>query len=94
MKNVKLKNSNLKRKNLVFSVDRLVKLFLLLFTNDVWELGFCEGKDRPTRRHKIKGNVQILYWKKGEQSYVDGIGHKEDVWLNLHKSWWNFFKPY
>lgn len=38
------------------------------------------------RKHRIKGNVQFVLWKAGEQ------GHKEDFWHDMHTYWWKQFK--
>lgn len=56
-----------------------------------WEYGICNG--REARRHKIKRNVQFKLWKKGDQKYVDGIGHLEDKWQNFDETWWDNFTP-
>jgi hypothetical protein len=51
----------------------------------VWEYGTCgEG---VARRHRIKGNVQFVIWRAGEQ------GHDKDCWINFDSSWWSLFKP-
>lgn len=56
-----------------------------------YSYGTCNG--RYARKHNIQGNVQFILWKKGDQSYVDGIGHTEDVWVDFHSSWWGGFIP-
>jgi len=66
-----------------FLVDDVVLSF--------WEYGICNGT--PARKHKIKKNVQFVLWKKGDQKYVDGIGHTEDKWVNFDSSWWDGFTP-
>jgi hypothetical protein len=48
---------------------------------------------RVARKHINNGNVQFVLWKKGDQEYVDGIGHTEDKWVNFDSSWWIDFKP-
>ena len=48
---------------------------------------------RNARRCKLKGNVQFVLWRKGDQKYVDGIGHTHDVWVDFDSSWWNDFIP-
>lgn len=65
----------------------------LYWTNiiSLWEYGTCNNK--PARRHKINKNVQFVIWKKGDQKYVDGIGHTEDKWIDFDKSWWSEFVP-
>lgn len=66
---------------------RRFKLFLRrLFCKgsfSLWEHGTCN--DRPARRHMIHGNVQFVFWEKGEQ------GHTEDYWHNFDSSWWKSF---
>lgn len=56
---------------------------------DAWEYGTCAGK--RARRHTVKGNVQFVLWKKGDQKEVDGIGHLEDKWVDFDRSWWELF---
>ncbi len=62
----------------------LLNLFGVSFC--IWDYGTCN--DRPARKHKIKGNVQFVLWKAGEQ------GHKKDYWHNFDSSWWVQFKKY
>ena len=50
-----------------------------------WIYGTCNGKH--ARRHRKKGNVQMLLWPAGER------GHKEDYWHNFDSSWWPQFQP-
>lgn len=50
----------------------------------LWEYGTCNNM--VARKHKIKGNVQFILWKAGEQ------GYKEDYWHNYDKSWWELFE--
>ena len=57
----------------------------------LWEYGTCNGA--YARRHKVNKNVQFIIFKKGDQKYVDGIGHKEDKWVNFDSSWWSVFAP-
>lgn len=57
----------------------------------LWEYGTCNGT--YARRHKINKNVQFIIFKKGDQKYVDGIGHTEDKWMNFDNSWWDGFTP-
>lgn len=73
----------------------VVCLFFIPNDNDVddsllWEYGTC--RDVLARRHRIKRNVQMKLWRKGDKNDVDGIGHKNDVWHNFHKDWWADFK--
>jgi len=56
-----------------------------------WEYGICNGK--YGRRHKFNKNVQFIIFKKGDQKYIDGIGHTEDKWINFDSSWWDRFTP-
>ena len=66
--------------------------FLRFCNNDIiWEYGTCNNF--PARRHKFNKNVQFIIFKKGDQNYVDGIGHKEDKWVNFDISWWDGFTP-
>ena len=51
--------------------------------NDEWVYGWCNGF--ISRRHKAKGNVQFVLFKKGE------AGHSDDYWHDFDKSWWNLF---
>lgn len=57
----------------------------------IWEYGICtvDGTTikQKARRHKIKGNVQFILWKAGEQ------GHQEDYWHNFNETHWKNFKP-
>ena len=46
----------------------------------VWDYGTCHY--REARKHKLKGNVQFVLWKKGEH------GHKNNFWHNFDHSWW------
>lgn len=57
--------------------------------NSFYEYGICNG--RKARRHIIKKNVQFILFYKGDQKYVDGIGHKKDKWVNFDSSWWDGF---
>lgn len=57
----------------------------------LWEYGTCNGM--YARRHKVNKNVQFIIFKKGDQKYVDGIGHTEDKWVNFDSSWWDGFTP-
>lgn len=52
----------------------------------VWEFGRC-GNQEHTRRHRIKGNVQFILWRAGEQ------GHRQDYWHDMDSSWWSLFVP-
>ena len=52
---------------------------------EFWTYGTCNNM--PARKHKIKGNVQFILWKTGEQ------GHKEDYWINFDSSHYSNFKP-
>lgn len=58
----------------------------------MYTYGTCYGI--PARKHKTKGNVQFIMWKKGDQKDVDGIVHTHDKWINFDKSHWNGFEPY
>ncbi len=51
---------------------------------DKWEHGLCRG-NIPARRHRVKGNVQFVIWKEGEQ------GYKEEQWIDFNEYWWNTF---
>lgn len=62
----------------------LLNLFGVSFC--VWEYGTCANK--LARKHKLKGNVQFILWKAGEQ------GHKKDYWHNFDPSWWVQFKKH
>lgn len=66
------------------SIER-IKQFFRRTRVDVWEYGICHNL--IARRHKKKGNVQMILWKAGQQ------GHKEDYWHNFDRSWWNQFIP-
>ena len=57
--------------------------------NSLWEYGTCNGM--YARRHKVNKKVQFIIFKKGDQKYVDGIGHTEDNWVNFDSSWWDGF---
>lgn len=57
----------------------------------LWEYGTCNGT--YARKHKVNKNVQFIIFKKGDQKYVDGIGHTEDKWVNFDRSWWGCFTP-
>lgn len=72
-------------------INMTIKLIQTFFKSNitVWEYGICNGV--KARRHKINKNVQFIIWKKGDQKYVDGIGHTEDKWINFDSSWWNDF---
>lgn len=61
------------------------------FDFGLWEYGICNGTH--ARRHRFKKNVQFIIFKKGDQKYVDGIGHTEDKWVNFDSSWWDGFTP-
>jgi hypothetical protein len=50
-----------------------------------WIYGICNGS--IARKHRKKGNVQMILWKAGEQ------GHKEDYWHDFDSSWWPQFIP-
>lgn len=56
-----------------------------------WIYGTC--KNSEARKHITKGNVQFIIFNKGEQAYVDGVGHTEDKWVDFDKSWWPQFVP-
>lgn len=60
-------------------------------TGTSWEYGYVD--DIPARRHIKKANVQFVLWKRGDQKYVDGVGHMEDKWHDFDKSWWPKFVP-
>lgn len=53
--------------------------------------GTCNNTQ--ARKHITNGNVQFIIFKKGEQAYVNGIGHSEDSWVDCHESWWPDFTP-
>lgn len=55
-----------------------------------WIYGTCNGN--RARKHKKEGNVQFIIWNEGDQSYVDGIGHTSNKWVNFDSSWWCGFK--
>ena len=42
---------------------------------------------------KHYGIMQFIIFKKGDQKYVDGIGHTEDKLVNFDSSWWGCFTP-
>ena len=52
--------------------------------------GTCNGM--YARKHKREGNVQFIIWKKGDQKYIDGVGHVEEKWHNFDSSWWSGFE--
>jgi hypothetical protein len=55
------------------------------YESHFYEYGTCNKI--PARRHKLKGNVQFVLWKAGEQ------GHKKDYWHDFDSSWRSYFKP-
>ena len=63
-----------------------IKWFLSNVGISVFEYGTCSN--RQARKHKLKGNVQFVLWKKGEQ------GHKKDYWHNFDSSWWSQFEKH
>lgn len=67
-----------------------LKWFLFGVRVSAFVYGTCKG--RYARKHKRKGNVQFILWKKGDQKYVDGIGHTEDKWHDFDSSWWSGFE--
>jgi hypothetical protein len=73
------------------SFKNQLKWFLFGVQVNVYSYGICNG--RYARRHNKDGNVQFILWKKGDQKYVDGIGHTKDKWHNFDSSWWNGFEP-
>lgn len=59
-----------------------------------YEYGIVVGNSgKLSRRDRITGVVEFILWHKGDQSYVDGIGHKNDVWISYDSSWFINFKP-
>jgi hypothetical protein len=48
-----------------------------------WIYGTCRG--RVARKHRLKGNVQFVLWKAGEQ------GHKKDFWIDFYPDKWHEF---
>ena len=70
---------------------RLLRFWVCDVSFSLWEYGTCNG--RYARRHKVNKNVQFIIFKKGDQRYVDGIGHTEDKWVNFDSSWWDGFTP-
>lgn len=72
-----------------------VKWFLLrkiLNYTDFWIYGTCNNMQ--ARKHKIKGNVQFIMFKIGDQKYVDGVGHLKNRWIDFDSSWWGGFIAY
>ncbi len=61
------------------------------FFNDPIEFqsGTCNGL--VARKNLKTGHVQFKLWSKGDQKYIDGIGHTEDKWVNFDPSWWDSF---
>lgn len=57
--------------------------------SDIWEYG--KLNNLYARRHKKKGNVQFIIFHKGDQKYVDGIGHKSHKWIDFNSTWWKNF---
>lgn len=49
-----------------------------------WIYGTCNNIQ--ARKNRIKGNVQFVLWKAGEQ------GHLEHFWHDFDHSWWKDFK--
>ena len=47
---------------------------------------------RKARKHVIRGYVEFLLWEKGDQKYLDGVGHTKDQWINFHESNWRLFE--
>ena len=66
-------------------------LLSLLKKKHEWIYGTCKGS--IARKHRKKGNIQFVLWKKGDQSHIDGIGHTEDKWVDFDSSWWCQFVP-
>lgn len=76
-------------KNFTQALKRL--FFKIDVSFSLWEYGTCNGT--YARRHKVNKSVQFIIFKKGDQKYVDGIGHTEDKWVNFDSSWWGCFTP-
>jgi hypothetical protein len=68
----------------------IIKWFFFGIKSSAYIYGMCNGI--YARKHKKRGNVQSILWKKGDQKYVDGIGHTKDKWHNFHSSWWDSFE--
>ena len=62
------------------TIKAKLKWFLCGVGISVWIYGTCH--DREARKHKLKGNVQFVLWKKGEH------GYKNAFWHNFEHSWW------
>lgn len=65
------------------------KWFLFGVRVSAYFYGTCNN--RYARKHKRHGNVQFILWKKGDQKYINGVGHTDDVWVDFDKSWWDSF---
>ena len=65
-------------------------IYITLFKGNEYEYGICN--DVNARRHKYKGNVQFILWRKGDQKHIDGVGHLTDKWVNFDNSHWCNFK--
>lgn len=55
-----------------------------------WIYGTC--MDRQARKNVKHGNVQFIIFNKFDQAYIDGVGHKENKWVNFDKTWWPQFR--
>jgi hypothetical protein len=79
-------------------LKRILKFFK---AKPLWQYGTCiithyeefnnhetaVSRPVPARKHRIRGNVQFVLWKAGEQ------GHAEDYWHDFNSYWWPTFKP-
>lgn len=75
----------------VLELRRFLKLNKSAVSFSLWEYGTCNGS--YARRHKVNKNVQFIIFKKGDQKYVNGIGHTHDKWVDFDSSWWDNFTP-
>jgi hypothetical protein len=60
-----------------------MKTLIRWIKGDVWDYGTCNKQ--LARKHIIKGNVQFVLWKQGQQ------GHKKDFWYDFYSDWWPGF---
>jgi|TARA_R110000765_G_scaffold96266_1_gene181058 hypothetical protein len=65
-------------------------LILCKLLGNEYEYGTC--LDRDARRSRLNGNVQYVLWYKGDQKYLDGIGHLKDKWVDFSESHWVMFE--
>ena len=59
-------------------------MFKLFKKKPEWVYGTCNNT--LARKHRKKGNVQMLLWPAGQQ------GHKVDYWHNFGAGWETLFK--